>query len=106
MSASAESATAAASSEIKRLPGKFTRNRYHFEQLCRTSNTAIYVQHINGRQKAFEVVVIAVANRKLCKMNGRVKWEKSQPYECYPSREVWGTYVLDVYYADRRAGEI
>jgi hypothetical protein len=27
---------------IKRLPEKFTRNHYQFEQLCRIENTAIY----------------------------------------------------------------
>jgi hypothetical protein len=77
---------------IKRLPKKFTRNRYQFEQLCRTENTAIYIQHINGRQKAFEVVVIAAADRKPIKTNGRVVWERCDPYECYPSSEMWGTY--------------
>lgn len=83
---------AASAKEVKRLPEKFTRNRYQFEQLCRTENTAIYVQHINGRQKAFEVIVIAVANRHVVKKNGRVAWETCAPYECYPSSEAWGTY--------------
>jgi hypothetical protein len=77
---------------IKRLPEKFTRNRYQFAQLCRTDNTAIYIQHINGRQKAFEVIVIGVANRHVVKTNGRVAWETCQPYECYPSTEAWGTH--------------
>ena len=76
---------------IRRLPKKFTRNRYQFEQLCRTESTAIYLQHLNGRQKAFEVVVITVADRKLVKTTGRVAWEACQPYECYPSSEAWGT---------------
>jgi hypothetical protein len=92
MSKSSESATRGPSTEIQRLPEKFTRNRYQFEQLRRTDNTAIYLQHINGRQKAFEVVVIAVANRKVGKVNGRVTWEACLPYECYPSSEMWGTY--------------
>ena len=78
--------------KIQRLPDKFTRNRYQFEQLCRTENTAIYVQHINGRQKAFEVIVIGVANRRVVKTNGRVTWKTSDPYECYPSSKAWGTY--------------
>jgi hypothetical protein len=77
---------------VKRLPEKFTRNRYQFEQLRRTNNTAIYVQHINGRQKAFEVIVIAVADRKPAKVNGRVTWEPCEPYKCYPASEVWGTF--------------
>ena len=65
MSASREPARVAASVQgIKRLPEKFTRNRYQFDQLCRTDDTAIYIQHIKGRQKAFEVVVITVADRK------------------------------------------
>jgi len=84
---------AVSAQEIKRLPEKFTKNRYQFEQLCRTENTAIYVQHINRRQKAFEVVVIAIADRKVVKTNGRVAWETCQPYECYPSSEAWGTYA-------------
>jgi hypothetical protein len=75
---------------IKRLPEKFTRYRYQFEQLCRTENTAIYVQHINGRQKGYEVIVIAVANRKPARVNGRVTWEQCEPYECYPGSETWG----------------
>jgi hypothetical protein len=77
---------------IKRLPEKFTRYRYQFEQLCRTENTAIYVQHINGRQKGYEVIVIAVANRKPARVNGRVTWERCEPYECYPGSEAWGMF--------------
>jgi hypothetical protein len=80
------------SGTIKRLPEKFTRNRYQFEQLCRTENTAIYLQHINGRQKGYEVIVIAVADRKAARVNGRVTWEPCEPYECYPNSEGWGTY--------------
>lgn len=83
---------AASAKEVKPLPEKFTRNRYQFEQLCRTESTAIYVQHINGRQKAFEVIVIAVANRRVVKTNGHVAWETCSPYECYPSSEAWGAY--------------
>jgi len=77
---------------VRRLPEKFTRNRYQFEQLCRSENTAIYIQHIYGRQKAFEVIIIAVADRKPVKLNGRVAWEPCERYECYPSSELWGTY--------------
>lgn len=84
-------AVAESPQEIKRLFLKFTHNRYQFDQLCRTENTAIYTQHINGRQKAFEVVVITIARRKVVKMNGQVAWEACQPYECYPSSETWGT---------------
>ncbi len=76
---------------IRTRPETFTHNRYQFDQLCRTDNTAIYVQHINGRQKAFEVVVITVANRKVVKVNGHVAWEACQPFECYFSSEAWGT---------------
>ena len=105
MSASREPARVAASVQgIKRLPEKFTRNRYQFDQLCRTDDTAIYIQHIKGRQKAFEVVVITVADRKAVKVSGRVAWEACQPYECYPSSEAWGnsgwTYTSE---ADARA---
>jgi hypothetical protein len=77
---------------VKRLPEKFTRNRYQFEQLRRTESTAIYVKHINGRQKAFEVIVIGVADRKPVKLNGHVTWNRCEPYECYPGSELWGTY--------------
>ena len=92
MSTPGESVSAAASAQgIKRLRETFTHNRYQFDQLCRTENTAIYVQHINRRQKAFEVVVITVATRKLVKTTGQVVWEACQPYECYPSSEAWGT---------------
>ena len=77
---------------IKRLPEKFTRNRYQFEQVCRTETTAIYIQHINGRQKGYEVIVIAVADRKPVRVNGRVRWERCEPYECYPGSEAWGTF--------------
>lgn len=93
MSAPGESVSAAASAQgVKRLPEKFTRNHYQFEQLCRTDSTAIYIQHINGRQQAFEVVIITVAERKVVKVNGQVAWEACQPYECYPSSEAWGTF--------------
>lgn len=92
MSASSEPARVAVSAQgIKRLSKTFTRNRYQFDQLCRTDNTAIYTQHIKGRQKAFEVVVITVASRKVVKVNGRVAWEACPSYECYPSSEAWGT---------------
>jgi hypothetical protein len=77
---------------IKRLPEKFTRYRYQFEQLCRTENTAIYVQHINGRQKGYEVIVIAVVNRRPTRVNGRVVWQSCEPYECYPGSEAWGAF--------------
>jgi hypothetical protein len=77
---------------VKRLPEKFTRDRYQFERLCRTRNTAIYVQHINGRQKAFEVIVVAVADRKPVKVNGSVTWAQCEPYECYPSKHLWGSH--------------
>jgi hypothetical protein len=77
---------------VKRLPEKFTRNRYQFEQLCRTEDTAIYVQHINGRQKVYEVVIIGVADRRPVKVDGRVSWTRCEPYECYPGNEAWGTY--------------
>ena len=87
----AREAVAVSAQGIKPLPETFTRNRYQFDQLCRTDNTAIYVQHINGRQKAFEVVIITIAKRKVVKLNGQVAWEACQPYECYPSSEAWGT---------------
>src|SRR5262249_62187720 len=86
------SSVASLPSRARPLPEKFTRNRYQFEQLCRTENTAIYIQHINGRQKAFEVIVITVADRKPVKLDGRVAWGRCEPYECYPSSELWGTY--------------
>jgi hypothetical protein len=86
-----EKAEAVSTQVIKRLPKTFTHNRYQFDQLCRTEKRAIYVQHVSGRQKGFEVVVITVANRKILKVSGRVTWEAFEPYECYPSSEAWGT---------------
>jgi hypothetical protein len=76
---------------MKRLPRKFTKHRYQFEQLCRTENTAIYLQHINGREKSFEVIIIRVADRKPVKSGGKVEWADCQPYECYPSSDTWGS---------------
>ena len=76
---------------MKRLPRKFTKHRYQFEQLCRTESTAIYVQHVNGRQKSFEVIIIRVASRKPVKVGGKVKWIDCEPYECFPSSDTWGT---------------
>jgi len=75
---------------VKRLPEKFTRTRHQFEQLCRTEDTAIYVQHIHGRQKAYEVIVIAVADRRPVKVDRRVIWTRCERYECYPGSEAWG----------------
>ena len=77
-------------SPVKRLPEKFTRNRYQFEQLCRTEETAIYVQHVNGRQKSYEVIVIRVSDRKAVKSAGKVQFVGCESYECYPSSETWG----------------
>ena len=76
---------------MKRLPTKFTKGRYQFEQLCRTDSTAIYVQHINGREEVFEVIIIRIANREPVKSRGRVKWSDCEPYECYPSSDTWGS---------------
>ena len=90
MSSSLETTSGAPSPEIKRLPKTFTYNCYQFDQLCRTENTAIYVQHIGGRQKAFEVVAIAITARKPVRANGRVRWEPCEPYERYPGSESWG----------------
>jgi len=59
---------------MKRLPKKFKKDRHQFEQLCRTETTAIYMQHINGRQKSFEVIIIRIANRKPVKSGGKTKW--------------------------------
>ena len=75
----------------RRLPETFTYNQYQFDQLCRTKNTAIYVQHIAGRQKAYEVILIALTARKPVRVNGHVRWESCEPYERYPGSELWGT---------------
>ena len=45
MSASSEPVRVAVSPQrVKPLPETFTRNRYQFDQFCRTDNTAIYVR--------------------------------------------------------------
>ena len=74
----------------KRLPETLTYNHYQFDQLCRTEKTAIYVQHIKGRQKAFEVISIGMMARKPVRVNGGVRWESCEPYERYPGSEAWG----------------
>jgi hypothetical protein len=76
---------------MKPLPEKFTKYRHQLEQLCRTEKTAIYLQHINGRQKAYEVIVIRVADRKPIKSGGKMEWVQCEPYECYPATETWGS---------------
>jgi hypothetical protein len=76
---------------MNRLPEKLTKYQHQFEQICRTKNTAIYLQHISGRQKAYEVIVIRIADRQLVKSGGQVKWAECEPYECYPSSETWGS---------------
>src|ERR1700730_3046255 len=76
---------------MKRLATKFTKHRHQFEQLCRTERTAIYVQHISGREKLFEVIIVRIANRKPTKANGKLKWTACEPYECYPSSDTWGS---------------
>lgn len=75
---------------MRRLPEKFARYGEQFEQVCRRENTAIYLRHINGRQKSYEVIVIRVTSRKAVKTNGVTKWAECEPYECYPSTEKWG----------------
>jgi hypothetical protein len=89
---------------MKRLPTKFTKYRYQFEQLCRSEHAAIYVQHRNGRARAFEVIIVRIATRKLEKSDGRMKWVDCESYECYPSSDTWGscgfTYAVE---ADARA---
>lgn len=76
---------------MKKLNTKFTKYGHQFEQLCRTEKTAIYLQHINGRQKSYEVIVIRVADRTVEKINGKIQFVFSEPYECYPSTEKWGS---------------
>lgn len=76
---------------MKQLPTKFTKHRYQFEQLCRTESTAIYMQQINGRAKAFEVIIVRVANRKPVKSGAILKWVDCESYECYPSSDTWGS---------------
>src|ERR1051325_7499068 len=75
---------------MTRLPLKFTKYRHQFEQLCRGEVAAIYVQHLNGRAKSFEVIVIRVATRKPIKDAGKFEWIEGEPYECYPSSDAWG----------------
>lgn len=75
---------------MKQLPVKFTKYGEQFEQLCRTANTAVYLRHINGRQKTYEVIVIRVADRHPKKTDGKLLWEACEPYETYPSSEKWG----------------
>jgi len=76
---------------MRGLPEKFTKYGQQFEQLCRTSDAAIYLRHINGRQKSYEVVVVRVADKKPEKVNGAIQFVTCEPYECYPSSEKWGT---------------
>ena len=76
---------------MKRLEEKFRKYGRRFEQLCRTENTAIYRQHISDRHKSYEVILIRVAHRRSVKLDGRIRWEECEPYECYPSTEKWGT---------------
>jgi hypothetical protein len=76
---------------MKRLPTKFTKYRDQFEQLCRSENVAIYRRHTNGRENVFEVIITRIANRRPIKVNGKVKWIACEPYECYPSSDVWGS---------------
>ena len=76
---------------MRRLPEKFTKYGQQFEQICRTEQTAIYRRHTNGRQKSYEVIIVRVADRSPVKLDEKVRWEKCEPYECYPSSEKWGT---------------
>jgi hypothetical protein len=76
---------------MRGLPQKFTKYGQQFEQLCRTSDTAIYLRHINARQKSYEVVVVRVADKKPEKVNGAIHFVTCEPYECYPSSEKWGS---------------
>ena len=75
---------------VKLLPVKFTKYRHQFEQLCRSEVAAIYVQHLNGGAKSFEVIVIRVATRKPIKDGAKLEWIECEPYECYPSSDAWG----------------
>ena len=37
------------------------------------------------------MILIRVAERRSVKLDGRIRWEECEPYECYPSTEKWGT---------------
>jgi len=76
---------------MKKLPEKFTKYGHQFEQVRRTEHTAIYVMHINGRQKCWEVIVIRIADRRPDKSTGKLTFIPCEAYECYPSSEVWGS---------------
>jgi hypothetical protein len=75
---------------MRRLPVKFTKYRHQYEQLCRSERAAIYVQHLNGKAKVFEVIVIRVADRRPVKADASLSWVQCEPYECYPSSDSWG----------------
>ena len=76
---------------MRRLAKKFTKYGEQFKQVCRTDNTAIYLRHINGRQKSYEVIAIRVANKRADKSAGKLRFIACEPYECYPASEKWGT---------------
>jgi len=75
---------------VRRLPQRFTKYGHQFEQLCRTKRSALYIRHVNGRQKSYEVIVIRVVDRRPIKTEEGVKFVHCAPYECYPSCEKWG----------------
>jgi hypothetical protein len=76
---------------MRRLAKKFTKYGEQFKQVCRTDNTAIYLRHINGGQKSYEVIVVRLANRRADKCAGKARFIACEPYECYPASEKWGT---------------
>ena len=76
---------------MRRLAKKFTKYGEQFKQVCRTDNTAIYLRHITGGQKSYEVIVVRLANRRADKSTGKLRFIACEPYECYPASEKWGT---------------
>lgn len=77
---------------VRRLPESFTKKRLQYEQLCRTNDIALYVVHLNGRQRSYEVIVVRIAERVPVKVaDGKLDWSACDPYECYPSSDVWGS---------------
>lgn len=72
---------------VVRLPVEFTKHGYHFTQLRRAENKAIYEQRYEGRLLAYEIVKIRIRPGGFNQLFGKVEPTR----EVYPNSEQWGS---------------
>jgi hypothetical protein len=70
----------------KPLPEEFRRDGFHYRQIAREGDAAIYEQTRKGNEDSAALEVIRIRQRERFEIGGRVV----APAEIYPRSEAWG----------------